>query len=124
MLDALDFNTTDCFIAKYNGYFAHGDTLREAVADAINKALSNMDIDEKIQEFVNKFKDKQEYPAEEFYSWHGILTGSCNGGRKHFVVEKGIDMSKKYTPNYFVNVCKNAYGGDVIQKLGQFYAEK
>ena len=46
-----------CYIVKGNGYFAHGETLKEAQSALEEKILDNMDIEEKIKLFKEKFPD-------------------------------------------------------------------
>lgn len=46
-----------CYIVKGNGYFAHGETLREAQSALEEKILDNMDLEEKIELFKEKFLD-------------------------------------------------------------------
>ena len=49
--------------------------------------------------------------------WHNILTGSCRMGRDKFCKENGIDLTKKYGVEYFLNITKNSYGGDIIKEI-------
>jgi hypothetical protein len=112
-----DLTTEPCYIAKQNGYFAHGETLKEAVSDVINKELSNMDVETRIDEFKKQFKSGEKYPAAKFFEWHGILTGSCDQGRRSFISDRQISLDSEFTVSQFVDVCKGAYGSDVICKL-------
>jgi hypothetical protein len=38
-------------------------------------------------------------------------------GKDSFVQNNGIDLKKKYTVSEFVNLCKNAYGSEVIKEI-------
>jgi hypothetical protein len=38
-------------------------------------------------------------------------------GREHFVKENGLSLEKQYTLNEFIELTKNAYGGEIIKKL-------
>ena len=114
-----DLITEDCYIAKQGNFFAHGDTLKEAFESVMEKCLENRPIEERIAEFNSKFPDRErKYPASEFFSWHHILTGSCLMGRKQFCKKHGLDYENgEYTVNEFIELTKDAYGGDNIIQL-------
>ena len=113
-----DLTLSPCFIAKGNGYFAHGNTAKEAVDALQEKIYSQMDTDDAIDQFLNTFDFEKKYPAKAFYKWHHILTGSCEMGRNHFVEQHGIDLDKDmYTVQEFIDMTKNDYGGDIILKI-------
>ena len=109
------------FVAKGNNKFAHGKTLKEAVADLQEKIFDDLDIEEKIQMFNKQFNRVDKYSGEEFYKWHHILTGSCTAGRDNFVRENNLDLKKTYSVDEFIKITKNSYGGNIIKKL---YEEK
>ena len=108
-------------IAKGNGYFAHGKTLKEARESLMAKIFENMDSDEAISEFINKFEKNKAYPGTDFFEWHHYLTGSCLMGRESFVKNHGLDLNRHYTVKEFINICENDYGGEIIKKLKEFY---
>lgn len=113
-----------CFIVKGNGYFAHGETLREAQSALEEKILDDIDVEEKIEFFKEKFPDvNKKYPVKDFYQWHHILTGSCEMGRKSFAKKNhNIDIDNDLmTVKEFINLTENAYGGDIIRKLKGVY---
>ena len=116
-----DFTLSPCFIAKGNGYFAHGKTLKEARESLMSKIFENMDSDEAISEFANKFEKNKAYPGTDFFEWHHYLTGSCLMGRESFVKNHGLDLNRHYTVKEFINICENDYGGEIIKKLKEFY---
>ena len=97
--------------------FAHGKTLKEAVIDLQNKIFENLDTDEKLQEFKKKFNSTDKYLASEFYEWHYLLTGSCEMGRNDFIQRHNIKMTDTFTVKEFVNLCKNAHGGEIIERI-------
>ena len=72
-------------------------------------------------QFKKQFDYENEYNSESFFEWHNILTGSCLAGREQFVKSHNIDMDKKYTVKEFIDICKNAYGGEIIKKLEEKY---
>ena len=60
----------------------------------------------------------KKYPAKDFFIWHNRLTGSCEMGRKSFASDNGIDLENgEYTVKEFVEITKNAYGGQIIKQL-------
>ena len=111
-----DLTTKDCFIAKCGNFFAHGETLKQAQSDAREKYEENAPIEERIARFNEQYPDRDvKVPASELFSWHHILTGSCLMGRKQFCEEKGLDYQNgQYTVNEFIQLTRNAYGGNVI----------
>ena len=116
-----DLTLSQCFVAKGNGYFAHGKTLKEARKSLMAKIFENMDSDEAVSEFINKFEKNKAYPGTDFFEWHHYLTGSCLMGRESFVKNHGLDLNRYYTVKEFINICENDYGGEIIKKLKEFY---
>ena len=112
-----DLTLEKIFVVKGNNNFAHGETLKEAMADLQEKIFVGLDIEEKIEMFNEKFNRSDKYSGEEFYKWHHILTGSCTAGRNNFVRENNLDLKKFYTVDEFIEITKNSYGGNIIKKL-------
>ena len=113
-----DMTLLPCHVAKAGNYFAHGKTLKDAVIDAEAKEMGEMPIEERIEKFIEVFGPlDSEHTGKEFYDWHHILTGSCRMGRDKFCEENGIDLTKKYSVRYFLNITKNSYGGDIIKQI-------
>ena len=113
-----DMTLIPCYVAKAGNSFAHGKTLKDAVKDAEAKEMGEMPIEERIEKFIEVFGSlDSEHMGEEFYDWHHILTGSCRMGRDKFCKENGIDLTKKYSVRYFLNITKNSYGGDIIKQI-------
>ena len=113
-----DLTLEPCYVVKSGNLYAHGETLREAQAALQDKLFEDMPIEERIQAFLAECKPGIEYPAKEFYDWHHRLTGSCEMGRKAFAKEHGIDIEHgKMTLEAFLELTKNAYGGDVIKEI-------
>ena len=111
-----DLTLTPCFIAKVEDCFAHGETVRQAVTDARDKAFEDMPQEERITAFLNAIKPNTAYPVMTLYDWHHRLTGSCEAGRKAFAKDHGIDLSAYMTREAFFELTKDAYGGDVIRE--------
>ena len=113
-----DMTLIPCYVAKAGNYFAHGKTLKDAVIDAEAKEMGEMPIEERIEKFIEVFGSlDSEHTGKEFYDWHHILTGGCRMGRDKFCEENGIDLTKKYSVRYFLNITKNSYGGDIIKQI-------
>ena len=117
-----DMTLEACYVAKVGNSFAHGETTKDAVADAEAKEMERMPVEERIEKFIEKFGSlDSEHTGKEFYDWHHILTGSCRMGRDEFCKDNYIDLDKKYTVGYFLSITKNAYGGSVIDKILETY---
>ena len=115
-----DFSLTPCYVVKAHGCFAHGETLKKAQEALENKLFEDMDTDEKIKLFIEKFSLDNEYPAKDFYDWHNKLTGSCEMGRKAFAKDHDIDIENDVmTVVEFINLTKNSFGGSVIRQLAE-----
>ena len=113
-----DLTLSPCFIAKGNGYFAHGETAKKAREDLEKKIFSKMDTEEAIDRFLQEFDFDKKYPARDFYIWHNRLTGSCEMGRNHFIAKHGIDLDQDtYTVQEFIDMTKDDYGGEIILKI-------
>jgi len=105
------------YVAKCGGFFAHGETLREAMADAKSKYEENRPLEDRIKEFWGKFTPGKKYLGSEFFQWHHIITGSCLAGRNAFVRERGLSTKSKFTPEEFISLCEKEYGSDEIKQL-------
>jgi hypothetical protein len=116
-----DLTLTPCYIAKSGNYFAHGETLKKAVADAVAKRIDNMPIEEKIAEFRKEFKKGVKYSGRQFFDWHFTLTGSCEMGRSSFCNNKGINLDDMFTVAEFIELTKNEYGSNVIRRIAEHY---
>ena len=115
-----DLTLTPCFVVKAHNCFAHGETIKKAQEALENKLFEDMDVDEKINLFKEKFSLDMEYPVKDFYDWHNKLTGSCEMGRKAFAKDHDIDIeSDTMTVVEFVNLTKNSFGGSIIQQLAE-----
>lgn len=113
-----DLTLSPCFIAKGNGYFAHGETAKEAREALEEKIFSKMDTEEAIDRFLQEFDFDKKYPARDFYIWHNRLTGSCEMGRNYFIAKHGIDLDQDtYTVQEFIDMVKDDYGGEIILKI-------
>ena len=113
-----DLTLTPCYIVKQDGVFAHGETLREAMEDLRDKLFEDMPEDDRIEMFLSETDREKTYPTQYFYDWHHRLTGSCDMGRKQFAHDHGVDLEHgMMTLTEFLELTKDAYGGDVIRKV-------
>ena len=117
-----DKTLTPCYIVRHGNSFAHGASLKDAARDALAKHMQEMPEEERIAEFIKAHPDvSATYPCEDLFRWHNTLTGSCEFGRRQFCKDNGIDLNGRYTVLFFLNVTKNAYGGEVIKSLIREY---
>lgn len=114
-----DFTLEETFVVKENNQFAHGKTLHEAFQSLQEKLYDDSTEEERLEAFKEHFKDfSQQYSANELFTWHHVLTGSCKQGRESFCKQHGIDLDEDmFTIYEFVKLTKNSYGGDIIKKL-------
>ena len=114
-----DLTLTPCFVVKEANQFAHGETLHDAFDSLHEKIYSSETDEEKLNQFKEKFTDfNVKYSAKELFSWHGVLTGSCKAGRTAFCKDHDIDIDQdSFTIHEFIELTKNSYGGDIINKL-------
>ena len=117
-----DLQLTPCYIVKQGSLFAHGNTLHAARDALLDKMFDDMPVEERIAEFMKTHKLKTEYPNSDFFSWHHRLTGSCEMGRNEFAKEHGVDLTASMTTEQFLDLTKNAYGGDIIRRVITMYA--
>ena len=73
-----DLTFTPCFVVKQDVYFAHGDTLHEAMEALRDKLFEDLPEEERIEAFVAEHQPGVEYPNRDLFDWHHRLTGSCD----------------------------------------------
>ena len=115
-----DLTLKDCWIAKRGNFFAHGDTLHEAVEAVEAKWRENRPLDDRIAEFVKTHPSLDE-PYGDLFEWHHILTGSCEFGRRQWCEEHGYKPTDSITLRAFFEQTKNDYGRNVIRRVAQKY---
>lgn len=119
-----DLTTTPCWIAKQDGRFAHGATLREARESLLEKLFDDMPEAERLSAFVQAHEPGKLYPNTDYFSWHHRLTGSCEMGRRQFARDHGIDVEHgSMTPEAFIRLTVTSFGGSTIAKLREFYPD-
>ena len=118
-----DMTLRDCWIARRGNFFAHGDTLHEAVEAVEAKWRENRPLDERIAEFVKTHPALDEEYGDLF-EWHHILTGSCEFGRRQWCDGHGYKPTDSITLRAFFEQTKNDYGRDVIRRVAQKYGQE
>ena len=119
-----DLSLTPCYVVKGNSLFAHGYTLREAMAALTDKMFEDMPEEDRIAEFVKAHPDKDTaYPNQDLFDWHHRLTGSCLPGREAFIKSKGLTLDGETTVTDFIKLTENAYNGTVIKNLEKAYKQ-
>ena len=119
-----DLTMTPCYIVKNGSTFAHGDDLHKAMAALRDKMFEDMPEEERIAEFIKEHPDKDKaYPNQDLFDWHNRLTGSCMAGRNAFVKDRGLSLDGETTVIAFIELTRNAYGGDTIKALEEAYNE-
>lgn len=118
-----DLTFERCYVAKQDGYFAHGKTLREAMTALTDKLFDGMPEEERIAEFIKAHKWGEKYSAVDFYDWHHRLTGSCDMGRREFADSHGFKVTEDelLTVEEFIKLTENSYGSTTIRKLKEAY---
>lgn len=113
-----DLTMKPCYIVRDgHGLFAHGETAEGARRALEEKILESIDEDEAIEKIIEKFGSGERHAAAEFYNWHHYLTGSCELGRKAFMENHGIKMDDLFTIDEFIDLTKNDFGAEKIEKL-------
>ena len=115
-----DMTLRDCWIARRGNFFAHGDTLHEAVEAVEAKWRENRPLDDRIAEFVKTHPSLDE-PYGDLFDWHHVLTGSCEFGRRQWCEEHGYKPTDSITLRTFLTETVGDYGGDVIGLAAQKY---
>ena len=112
---------TPTYVVKGSNKFAHGGTLKEAFEALEAKIYEDLDHDEAIRLFKEKFNNKDSYSGHDFFKWHHIVTGSCLQGRNEFISDGGYSLDDKYTVKQFLQIVKGAYGWYMLKELEEDY---
>ena len=111
-----------CYVVKQGNTFAHGEDLHAAMNALRDKLFEDMPEEERITAFIEAHQWGVEYPDSDFFDWHHRLTGSCEMGRRQFAAERGLEkLDGRRTVESFIELTRNAYGGDVIRRLEESY---
>lgn len=114
-----------CYIAKCGGFFAHGDTAKQAMLDARAKYEQNKPLEDRLAETVKTYPSLDTVvPNAELFVLHNTLTGSCTFGRDEFCRRHGIDKEHgSMTMREFITLTKSDYNGKIIQQLEALYKQ-
>ena len=116
-----DLSKRRTFVVKGGGKFAHGEDLHAAQAALEEKLFDDMPIEEKLEAFREQFTPGEAYTVADFYDWHHRLTGSCTQGRDAFAQDHELGMNDAMTPEEFIDLTKDAFGGRIIRQLAEHY---
>lgn len=116
-----DLSKRKTFVVKSGGKFAHGADLHAAQAALEEKLFDDMPVEEKLEAFREKFTPGEAYTVADFYDWHHRLTGSCSQGRDAFAQGHELSMNDAMTPEEFIDLTKDAFGGRIIRQLAEHY---
>jgi hypothetical protein len=83
-----------------------------------------MPVEDRVNEFLEKFSDQKSVSVSDLYEWHTTLTGRCDQGKKQFCSQHGIDLKGSMTIDEFISLTINQYGGDVIELLKEKYEQQ
>lgn len=116
-----DLSKRKTFVVKGGGKFAHGEDLHAAQAALEEKLFDDMPVEEKLEAFREQFTPGEAYTVADFYDWHHRLTGSCTQGRDAFAQDHELSMNDAMTPEEFIDLTKDAFGGRIIRQLAEHY---
>ena len=116
-----DLSKRKTFVVKGGGKFAHGEDLHAAQAALEEKLFDDMPVEEKLEAFREQFAQGEAYTVADFYDWHHRLTGSCTQGRDAFAQDHELSMDDPMTPEEFIDLTKDAFGGRIIRQLAEHY---
>ena len=116
-----DLSKRRTFVVKGGGKFAHGEDLHAAQAALEEKLFDDMPVEEKLEAFREQFTPGEAYTVADFYDWHHRLTGSCTQGRDAFAQDHELSMNDAMTPEEFIDLTKDAFGGRIIRQLAEHY---
>ena len=99
-----------CVIAKVGDYYAHGETVREAVSDANFKRLqATVNVDQ----IVAEVKSTQRVTREHYR----LLTGACKLGTERFLESHGLTGEASIPLDQCREIVRGAYGGERFCEL-------
>jgi len=97
------------FIAEQDNLFAHGKSIKEAIADLEFKKLSKLGANEHIQRII-----KQGYMNPQDYR---LLTRACREGTNRFLEDNDLTWDDIRTIDEVIDLTKGNYGHDIFIRL-------
>ena len=95
--------------AEKDGYFAHGDNVREALADLQFK----LDEDKDYLEIINNINKKGYFEANDYR----LLTGACRQGTNKFIEDNDYSWDDKMSVKDVLTITKGHYGHERLCKF-------
>lgn len=132
-IDSIDENVMKChtieqnktkFVAYEGEFQASGRTERSAKLKLRRKIFNSKTEEERINEFIFKYKADEKHTADEWVEAHQLLTGSCGRGAWNFLKKMDIRRYDTFTTMEFLDIVDGAYGGDIISKVKRHYTIK
>lgn len=80
--------------------------------------------EQRIQEFIEKYKPDTMLMADDWILAHSELTGSCGIGAYKFIRSKGIKRYEKYSTLEFLDIVGEAYASTLIEKVKEHYLKE
>ena len=118
-----DLTEEPTYVVKIGNSFAHGATPHKAREEALSKEFEEMPEEARLEAFREEFAPGEKRTVLDYYEWHHRLTGSCTQGRDAFAAEHQLKMGDLLTPEEFITLTENAYGGNIIRKLKIWYTQ-
>lgn len=113
-----DDSLSKTYVVVRNGYFAHGETIKDAMQDCLHKELSSLNFDDMVSKIKSTYDLSNKIPAQELLLIHRAVTGSCRQGCQEWINQHRIDLDRdSFTMNEFYDLVKTSYGSDSIRKL-------
>ena len=116
-----DLTEEPTYVVRVGNSFAHGATPHIAREEAISKEFEEMPEEARLEAFLEEFAPGKKRTVLDYYEWHHRLTGSCTQGRDAFAAEHQLKMGDLLTPEEFITLTEDAYGGNIIRKLKSWY---
>src|SRR5690606_3972458 len=96
-----------CFVANKGNYWAHADTIRQAIEDVNFKFLQE---NFNVEELVKEIKETKIMSVSQFR----LLTGACSGGCSNFMEQRNLTKTE-YPLNEALDILRGQYGWEKIQ---------
>jgi hypothetical protein len=99
-----------CYVASRGDFYAHGETLKEAIEDVNFKYLQES---QDISEVIERVRETQMVNLTDYR----LITGACRLGCKEFLKDKGLLDKTELPLNQVLELTANAYGGGRMAEL-------
>ena len=97
-----------CFVANKGDYWAHADTVRQAVEDVNFKFLQE---NFNVEEIVKEIKESKMISVNQFR----LLTGACSGGCSNFMAQRNLTKTE-YPLQEALGLLRGQFGWEKIQR--------